>query len=94
MGSTISNKSACMGVCLMQYSPVSRGGDKVQAAVHPVVRHLSSVDTRLCVKVILKLTVDVIDHRLPAAALKKEREGVKRNKLILVVVTDGKAGAS
>lgn len=61
----------------MQYSPVSRGGDEVQAAVHSVVRHLPSVDPRLCVEVILKLTVDVVDHRLPAATGKKEMDSCK-----------------
>lgn len=61
----------------MQYSPVSRGGDEVQAAVHSIVRHLSSVDTRLGVEVILKLTVDVIDHRLPAAAKTKTAKTYK-----------------
>lgn len=46
--------------------PVSRRGDEVQAALHSVVWHLPSVDPGLGVEVILKLTVDVIDDRLPA----------------------------
>lgn len=50
----------------LSYIPMSRGSNEVQAAVHSAVWHLASVDTRLCVEVILKLTVDVIDDRLPA----------------------------
>lgn len=49
-------------------SPVSRGGDEVQAAVNSVVGHLPPVNARLCVQVVLKLAVDVIGHRLPATA--------------------------
>lgn len=45
---------------------MTRWGDKVQTAVHPAVRHLAPVDPRLCVEVVLKLTVDVVDDRLPA----------------------------
>lgn len=45
---------------------MSRGGDEIEAAVHPAVRHLTAVDAGLCVEVILKLTVDVVDDRLPA----------------------------
>lgn len=44
---------------------MARGGDKVQAAVDPIVRHLSSVDTGLCVQEVLKLIVNVVDNRLP-----------------------------
>ena len=50
----------------LQYLPMSRGGDEVEAAVHSVVRHLSSIDPGLWVEVILKLTVDVINDWLPA----------------------------
>ncbi len=50
------------------HSPMSWGCDEIQAAVHSAVRHLPSVHTRLCVQIILKLTVDVINDRLPAGA--------------------------
>lgn len=45
---------------------MSRGGDEVETAVYSAVGHLASVDTWLCVEVILKLAVDVIGDRLPA----------------------------
>lgn len=48
------------------FLPMSRGGDEVETAVYSAVGHLASVDTWLCVKVILKLAVDVIGDRLPA----------------------------
>ena len=43
-----------------------RWSDEVQATLYSVVRHLPSVDPGLCVEVILKLTVDVVDDWLPA----------------------------
>lgn len=48
-------------------SPVSRGGDEVEAALHSAVGHQSSVHPRLTVEEILKLAVYVVDDRLPAA---------------------------
>lgn len=45
---------------------MSRRGDEVQAALHSAVWHLPSVDSGLCVEVILKLAVNVIDDGLPA----------------------------
>lgn len=50
----------------LQYLPMPRRSDEIQAALHSVVRHLPSVDPGLCVEVILKLAVDVVDDRLPA----------------------------
>lgn len=50
----------------LQYLPMSRWGDEIQAALHSVVGHLTSVDPRLCIEIILKLTVDVINNWLPA----------------------------
>lgn len=51
---------------IMQYLPMSRWGDEIQTAMHPAVWHLPSVDPRLCIQVILKFTIDVVDDRLPA----------------------------
>lgn len=45
---------------------MSRRSDEIQAAVHPVVRHLPSVDPGLCIEVVFEFTVDVINDRLPA----------------------------
>lgn len=50
----------------MQYLPMPRWGDEIQTAMHPAVWHLPSVDPRLCIQVILKFTIDVVDDRLPA----------------------------
>ena len=63
-----------MGLCQplwLQYAPVARGGDEVQAAVHPVIWHLSSVHPRFSVQEILTLAVDVVDDWLPAAGGKE-----------------------
>lgn len=51
---------------------MSWGGDEVQAAMHSVIGHLSSVHAGLWVEVILKLAVDVIDDWLPAAKQDKQ----------------------
>lgn len=48
-------------------SPMSRGGDEVQAAVDSAVRHLSSIHPRLWVQVVFKLAVYVVNDWLPAA---------------------------
>lgn len=53
---------------------MTRGGNKVQAAVDPIVRHLSSVDTGLGIQEVFKLVVDVIDNRLPTACQSNGRE--------------------
>ncbi len=55
----------------VQYLPVTRGGDEVQAAVHPVVRHLPPVYTGFSIEEVFKLTVDVVDDRLPAERKKR-----------------------
>ena len=46
--------------------PVSEGRDEVEAAVHPVVHYVSSVQAALIVEVSLKLIVDVLDDGLEA----------------------------
>lgn len=56
---------------------MTRGGNKVQAAVDPIVRHLSSVDTGLSVQEVLKLIIDVVDNWLPTAT---EEKGVKKGR--------------
>lgn len=43
---------------------MSEGGDEVEAAVHPVVDDVPSVQTTLVVQVPLKLLVNVGDDRL------------------------------
>lgn len=48
------------------YLPMPRRSDEIQAALHSAVWHQPSVDPGLCVEVVLKLTVDVVDDRLPA----------------------------
>lgn len=50
----------------LQYLPMSRRGDEVQAALHSVVWHLPPVDPGLCVEEIFELAVDVVGDRLPA----------------------------
>lgn len=45
---------------------MSRWGDEIQTAMHPAVWHLPSVDPRLCIQVVLKFTVNIVDDRLPA----------------------------
>jgi len=64
----------------VQYLPVTRGGDEVQAAVHPVVRHLPPVDTRFSIQEVFKLTVDVVDDWLPAEKRGGEMKGKVRCK--------------
>lgn len=53
-------------ICLPD-SPMSRGGDEVQAAVDSAVRHLSSIHSGFWVQVVFKLAVYVVDDWLPAA---------------------------
>ncbi len=55
----------------VQYLPVTRGGDEVQAAVHSVVRHLPPVYPGFSIEEVFKLTVDVVDDRLPAERKKR-----------------------
>lgn len=57
----------------VQYIPVTRGGNEVQATVHPVVRHLPPVNTGFSIQEVLKLTVDVVDDWLPAEKGVEER---------------------
>lgn len=47
--------------------PVAEGRDEVEAAVHPVVRDVASVQPALVAQEALKLVLDVLDDRLEAA---------------------------
>lgn len=57
-----------------QYSPVARGGNEVQTAVDPVIRHESSVDPGFRVQEVLAFTVDVVNDRLPTKENTREEE--------------------
>lgn len=46
------------------HSPVSEWRDEVEAAVHPVVHDVPSVQPALIVKIALKLVVNVLDDGL------------------------------
>ncbi|CAN8016817.1 unnamed protein product [Ixodes persulcatus] len=48
--------------------PVAEGRDEVEAAVHPVVRDVASVQPTLVAQEALKLVLNVLDDRLEAAA--------------------------
>lgn len=65
-------------MCRVQYPPVTRGGDEVQAAVHPVVRHLPPVYPGFGIEEVFKLTVDVVDDRLPAERKKRRTDEKQR----------------
>ena len=58
-------QSCCMCVC-MRLSPVARGGDEVEAAVHSVVLDVLPVQPALLPEVLLKLLVHIVHHLLPA----------------------------
>lgn len=42
-------------------SPVAEGGDKIEAAVDPIVNNVSAIEAALVVEVAFKLVVDVAD---------------------------------
>lgn len=50
------------------YTPVSKGGDEVQAAVHPVVLDVLAVEAALITEVLLKLLVHVVGDGFPATS--------------------------
>lgn len=48
------------------HSPVTKGGDEVQAAVHTVILDVLTVETTLVTEILLKLLVHVVSDGLPA----------------------------
>lgn len=49
------------------HTPVSKGRDEVQAAVHPVVLDVLAVEATLITEILLKLLVHVVSDGLPTA---------------------------
>lgn len=47
------------------HTPVSEGGDEVQAAVHPVVLDILAVEATFITEILLKLLVHVVSDGLP-----------------------------
>lgn len=47
------------------HTPVSEGGDEVQAAVHPVVLDILAVEATFIAEILLKLLVHIVSDGLP-----------------------------
>lgn len=65
---------------------MSEWGYEVEAAVHPVVHNVSSVQPTLVTKVALKLIVDVLDDR-PKAGIGKKQSKINTSSPILCFLT-------
>lgn len=57
-----------------KWLPVSEWRYEVEAAVHPVVHNVSSVQSTLVAEVALKLIIDVLDDSLKAYMSKKKNK--------------------